>query len=422
MNDRERDGGSARTSAEADPAEARGGPGWGVVLAWAAYLGVSWTWCIGMYLPVLLRRDFGDWSFLVFAVPNIVGAALLGWVCARPGASERLVSAHGPAMRLFSAVTLSFQVFFALWMLWGNLASREWTGAGVVAAGLAVSGAITFAAARHARRIRLWSALLWCVSAALALGWVFILAHRTAPVERIEGVLHGGSPAGLLLLMPVCAVGFLLCPYLDRTFHHARQQLHGRAGVHAFAVGFAVFFAAMIAFTLAYSGELLRSSRAPGTVLGPALGSIPVQLHIALQLGFTAMLHARWPRRDAPASPTVRVGIGVALAAALGAFTLGALMPGHAGLSSFEVMYRLYLSFYGLVFPAYVWICMIPAWRSGGVPCVRSLIVWLAACAAASPCFWMAFIARETVWAAPGIALVLLARLLVPRAPAVTPR
>jgi hypothetical protein len=74
------------------------------------------------------------------------------------------------------------------------------------------------------------------------------------------------------------------------------------------------------------------------------------------------------------------------------------------------------------VFPAYVWICMIPAWRSGGVPCVRSLIVWLAACAAASPCFWMAFIARETVWAAPGIALVLLARLLVPRAPAVTPR
>jgi hypothetical protein len=34
----------------------------------------------------------------------------------------------------------------------------------------------------------------------------------------------------------------------------------------------------------------------------------------------------------------------------------------------------------------------------------------------------MAFIARETVWAAPGIALVLLARLLVPRAPAVTPR
>jgi hypothetical protein len=118
----------------------------------------------------------------------------------------------------------------------------------------------------------------------------------------------------------------------------------------------------------------------------------------------------------------VRVGIGVALAAALGAFTLGALMPGHAGLSSFEVMYRLYLSFYGLVFPAYVWICMIPAWRSGGVPCVRSLIVWLAACAAASPCFWMAFIARETVWAAPGIALVLLARLLVPRAPAVTPR
>ena len=31
--------------------------------SWAIYLGMSWTWCIGMFLPVLLIRDFGPLSF-----------------------------------------------------------------------------------------------------------------------------------------------------------------------------------------------------------------------------------------------------------------------------------------------------------------------------------------------------------------------
>ena len=29
------------------------------VLAWACFLGCSWTWVIGMLLPILLVRDFG---------------------------------------------------------------------------------------------------------------------------------------------------------------------------------------------------------------------------------------------------------------------------------------------------------------------------------------------------------------------------
>ncbi|MDB5302268.1 MAG: hypothetical protein JWO87_3931, partial [Phycisphaerales bacterium] len=44
-------------------------------LGWGAFLACSWTWCIGMFLPVLLVRDFGEMGWLVFAAPNVVGAA-----------------------------------------------------------------------------------------------------------------------------------------------------------------------------------------------------------------------------------------------------------------------------------------------------------------------------------------------------------
>src|SRR3954471_24793497 len=49
-------------------------------LNWAAFLGASWTWCIGMFLPVLLIRDYGPSMWWAFAVPNVIGAAAMGWI------------------------------------------------------------------------------------------------------------------------------------------------------------------------------------------------------------------------------------------------------------------------------------------------------------------------------------------------------
>src|SRR3954467_2802578 len=63
-------------------------------LGWALFLGVSWTWCIGMFLPVLLVRGYRMWGWVVFAIPNVVGAAMMGWVLREPSASERLAWAH----------------------------------------------------------------------------------------------------------------------------------------------------------------------------------------------------------------------------------------------------------------------------------------------------------------------------------------
>src|SRR6185437_16162306 len=88
-----------------------------LALGWAAFVAVSWTWCIGMYLPVLMIRDFGLGAWFVFAIPNIVGAAALGWVLHRPGAAAELSRRHWPAAVAFSIVTVLFHAFFVGWIV-----------------------------------------------------------------------------------------------------------------------------------------------------------------------------------------------------------------------------------------------------------------------------------------------------------------
>src|SRR2546421_4737493 len=92
------------------------------LLAWAAYLASSWTWCIGMFLPVLLVRDYGVWGWIVFALPNVIGAAAMGLVLKNQAASESITRLLAPACAAFSLVTISFQLYFAVAYLrqWGT--------------------------------------------------------------------------------------------------------------------------------------------------------------------------------------------------------------------------------------------------------------------------------------------------------------
>src|SRR5438445_473687 len=84
-------------------------------LGWAAFLGVSWTWCIGMFLPVILLREFGLGGWVVFAVPNVIGAAAMGWVIRDRASSRRMIHEHRLACLVFSLVTILFQLYFAMW-------------------------------------------------------------------------------------------------------------------------------------------------------------------------------------------------------------------------------------------------------------------------------------------------------------------
>ena len=73
------------------------------VIPWGIYCASSWTWCIGMYLPIIMLRLFGWPGFLVFAIPNLVGLVGFGYLCSAER-SRWILREHRHAVRLFSCV------------------------------------------------------------------------------------------------------------------------------------------------------------------------------------------------------------------------------------------------------------------------------------------------------------------------------
>src|SRR5947207_10311230 len=90
-------------------------------MKWAFFLACSWTWCIGMFLPVLLVRNWGIWGWVVFAIPNIIGAAAMGWVISSRDVSERILDRHRLAVAIFSLITIAFHIYFVYWFVGDRL-------------------------------------------------------------------------------------------------------------------------------------------------------------------------------------------------------------------------------------------------------------------------------------------------------------
>lgn len=387
-----------------------GGIAWGRAATWGAYLACSWTWCIGMFLPILLVRDFGAAGWWAFAIPNVLGAAAMGWVLRSSLSASRLRAEHLAPARAFSLVTVGFHAFFLGW-IGGLLVPAAAVPPLVLLGGLAAAAVIVSRAGVRWLALGLW--IISCVVLALT------LADRPGAIaEELArpGVL---PPTDILWLAPVCAFGFALCPYLDLTFLRARRICDGRTGAAAFTIGFGVMFSAMIALTLAYAA--LLDGAAPGDGSRPAW-MVFATIHITLQAAFTIAVHvvelatpeptgpprspgSPRPMRDMPWGRTALLGTMLA-AAALGA--LSPAWPDLGGLVAGEIGYRAFMAFYGLVFPLYVWVCVLPRRRS--VVPRRARMAWLCGLALACPMFAAGFLWRETFWLAPGVILAMSAR------------
>jgi hypothetical protein len=358
---------------------------WLRILSWAVFLGASWTWCIGMFLPVLLVRDYGIWAWVAFAIPNVVGAAAMAWVLPDAQASRQWVLTHPTACQAFSVITLAFQSFFIAW-IFSFFTQLAWRDDAILFLALLL---LSF---RFAAAAAVSVALAVLVSLVAAL-WMWAdrsLPHLPPPV----------SPTiNLVWLALVCVFGFALCPYLDLTFHQARQATTPSGGRVAFAVGFGGVFLAMIVFSLAYTGWLASGNAPVFDYLAVPLGN-----HLLYQAGLKLILHARALRQSGHWLPVILAAFAVAMAAALGFLSCSTDLVYH-GLSMFELTYRLFMSFYALIFPAYVWIVIFGKNRPS---------IWLAAVLIAAPMYWMAFIERQMTWLLPGVALVVLARYLRP--------
>jgi hypothetical protein len=346
-------------------------------LAWAIFLGTSWTWCIGMYLPVLLLRDLGIGGFLVFAIPNVLGAAAMGWIMRSMGQSRLFIAVHWFAAAMFSIVTIAFHVFFIIWIVRPLAGIWTWP---------AIAGAITvFAILLSRRNAGAWLAAILAFAVSVA---AIIWSVRISAVPKIVPRSPTGLPLiDIAFLAPVCVFGFALCPYLDLTFHRARQALDRTQARFAFVLGFGVVFLLMLLFTAGYSRWLT----------GPIGGVIAVILaiHFIAQCGFTMAVHGQ--------SVLISGGLRLPLAIILVVAIAIAAALGFAGGNSGESIYRFFMGFYGLVFPTYVWLCMIPPRRSAARAVIAILV--------AAPMFWMGFIEREMIWLIPGVAVPLLAKI-----------
>ena len=388
-------------------------------IGWAAFLASSWTWCIGMFLPVLMLRDYGGWGWVVFAVPNVIGAAAMGWVLRDREVSKSLQQAHLPACRWFSIVTIAFHAYFVLALV------PRLVGDPFIVLAVAFLPLVALLWGKSGRRATLTGALILAVSVLAMLGYVALQGLTPLPTARKPRV-------DLLWMAPVSAFGFFLGPYLDLTFHRARQSSTRAGGRTAFGLGFGIFFLMMIVFTALYSEPLI------GALDGTQRLSIRSDLfvavlavHLAAQAAFTVVAQFGAVRtvRDADSGWWGRAALGAAIvigiALALRWFVQRySVYHGLRGrpLDSAEFVYRMFMAFYGLVFPTYVWLFMVPSLRhrrpvAARPPRPATVIFFAAVVTLAAPGFWMGFIEGQMIWLVPAMALVLFSRLLLPKGP-----
>ncbi len=373
-------------------------------LIYAPFLACSWTWVIGMFLPVVLARDFGLAGWVVFTVPNIVGAAAMGWVLRTPAESDRLVARHGPAVAAFSLVTICFHVYFLGWFLPRLIGQWSIAGLGAVIAA-ALAARLVPTRRGDGPPARVWASALVFLASLGAFGYLL----ATGPTMPLEKAIDWPDLAGLAL---VCTFGFALCPYLDVTFHEARRATGRRSGL-AFGLGFGGFFLVMLLFTLCYSGAIFGAS-VGGTLAWVLAG------HLLLQSGYTVWVHVRGlidrvpgagGRESAWLAMLLSAACVAGVAASTAALNVDRLDYRYFGLTAGEVVYRSFMGFYGLAFPAYVWLCV--AGLKGARPSRLRLAATAAAVVLAVPFYAVAFLLRHETWAGVALLAILGAKVLV---------
>ncbi len=388
------------------------------VLMWGCFLGCSWTWVIGMYFPVLLVRDYGLWGWVAFAVPNVLGAAAMGTVLKSADVSRGLVEKHAGACKWFGRVTVAYQAYL-IGALTGPI-------------GLTAAGALMVAILLVGKTVSLRDTFAAVIVFAVSVG-LFAYAQTTGELwAHLNPAEFTGrlSPTDLMLFIPAAVFGFALCPYLDLTFHRARQATTPGSGRATFLLGFCGVFFLMIVFTLAYAGAFENVTAHMGYDLSKKLWPV-LLIQLIVQGAFTAAVHIRslqsTEMAGRKAGKTARgseFGLFITLATGL-MLGLGALlMDGEPGpwrrwdfvTSVTELGYRAFLLLYGTVFPAYVLLCMIPTYRQ--VSHKAKIGVFAVAATLSYPLACTAFIANRALWVLPILVLMVIARLVVEILPA----
>jgi len=367
-----------------------------------------------MLFPALLLRDFGWLGYAAFAVPNVLGAAAMGFVLKDATAAAALVAKHKPMLKRFSEITISYHVFVIMWLflrLYG-----EW----FVLLVPPVAAAMFVLTSKGSRRIVFLAMVVSFTAFAIGLQTFF-----NSGQQELLGKLPSQAPAlstfDLLLFVPASVAGFLCCPYLDLTFQRARMETSPTGGKIAFAVGFGLVFFSMILFASQYgslvepfltSDQLVDQAPAPlldNSTKHPLHELIPkLAVFFFIQVCFTLCVHLQERLRAGRVDDALYSVVAIALGALLG---LGALSDGFVG----ENIYRGYLLCYGTIFPLYVWLIMIKPFRVAAQTACRKrrCAVFFVASIAAYGFGWLGYIEHVPMGAAVAIAVFPIARLMI---------
>jgi hypothetical protein len=133
-----------------------------------------------------------------------------------------------------------------------------------------------------------------------------------------------------------------------------------------------------------------------------------------VQAAFTMAVHSR-SLAASRITPAGVFGLLVVCQVAIFAALAAGMCPPLFHLDPGELIYRLFMSFYGLVFPAYVWICMVPREPGRQASSHSAVRATLLAIVVASPMYWLGFVQNRMIWLLPAVAIVLLSRYMLPR-------
>jgi hypothetical protein len=159
----------------------------------------------------------------------------------------------------------------------------------------------------------------------------------------------------------------------------------------------------MLLITVAYSGWLVVGlDRVRYPQLAMILGG-----YLIVQSCLTVALHTRQIGQTRE-KISMRGFLGFSALLVISVL-LGVLSDGpstYNGMPMGELVYRCFLGFYGLIFPAYVWLRMVGPRRSMGR--VLAVIV------IAAPLYWLAFADEEMGFAVIGVLVVVLGKYFPP--------
>ena len=370
-------------------------------IGWGLFCTSSWTWCIGMWLPMIVIARWGWPGFWVFAVPNVLGCAAMGYIVGSRAKSEALVESHRGPMRWFSVFTIGFQLFWLTAVL--SFMGIDWTWLVIAPIGVLLLGGIA-----SLMPSACWLLFSFAVFIAIAVNFGFV---GIEPLERIadRGI---SPPIELWGVAPLITLGFLFSPYLDLTFHRARRET---PCTNSFAIFGTTFLLVLLFVCAAWMNHALA-------------------LLLALwagQLLFTVGAHLRELRATGQPGGwgANRILVAIAFLPAILAWGLLGLGCGQptlfadgsgAGHPLLVDMYLRFIAFYALIVPAWVLAFMGPRRPTRRTP--SAYVILAVALLIGLPMAELGMIHSTTWtttwWAIPAVVVVVLAAVLLPRGPA----